>query len=241
MAHVVNDIDDVRKLGTILGVWAHPDDETFCMGGLMAAARKNSQEIVLVTATRGEAGIQDESRWPARKLGDIRQTELMQALDILDVTNHHWLDYPDGGLHRIDQDSAIQRLVSLIDTYKPDTIITFGPDGMTGHSDHCVVSRWVSRAHGKSDTQAELYYCTQTEKQVRALEEPHAHLDIFFNIDTPCTCSEDACAICLELPDEIYAIKLEALRAMPSQTEQLLSQFPHEVKEAFKVEAFTRA
>ena len=46
--------DDVAELGTILGIWAHPDDEAYLSGGLMALARDNGQRVVCVTATRGE-------------------------------------------------------------------------------------------------------------------------------------------------------------------------------------------
>ncbi|MGH3589327.1 MAG: PIG-L deacetylase family protein, partial [Pseudonocardia sp.] len=45
-----------NPLGTILGVWAHPDDETYLCGGLMARAARSGDRVVCVTATRGEQG-----------------------------------------------------------------------------------------------------------------------------------------------------------------------------------------
>ena len=55
-----------------MGVWAHPDDETYSMAGIMATAVKNGQQVICVTATRGEAGVQDHLRWPAHKLAEDR-------------------------------------------------------------------------------------------------------------------------------------------------------------------------
>ncbi len=51
---------DVAQLGTILGIWAHPDDETWSSAGLMAMAADNGQRVVCVTATYGENGVQPQ-------------------------------------------------------------------------------------------------------------------------------------------------------------------------------------
>ena len=75
----------------MLVVWAHPDDETYLVGGLSAALTDAGQRVVCVTASRGEAGGTDPD------LADIRTAELDTALALLGVTEHHWLDYPDGG------------------------------------------------------------------------------------------------------------------------------------------------
>ena len=141
--------EDLKSLGTIMGVWAHPDDDTYSMAGIMAAV-KNGQKVVIVTATRGEAGVQDETRWPAAQLGEIRCREMTKALSILGVSRHHWLDYPDGGCKDIDQREAISKIAELIQQYKPDSVLTFGPDGMTGHDDHKTISRWASKAIQKA-------------------------------------------------------------------------------------------
>ena len=52
-------ITDAAELGTVLGIWAHPDDEAFLSAGLMAAARDAGQRVVCVTATLGEHGTDD--------------------------------------------------------------------------------------------------------------------------------------------------------------------------------------
>src|SRR5690606_18492329 len=106
--------EDIRKLGTIMGIWAHPDDEVMSCGGLLCAAAKNGQRLICITATQGEAGVQDESRWPASSLGEIRVQELRAAYQLLGVTEHHFLNYPDGGCKYIDHDDASAKLSELI-------------------------------------------------------------------------------------------------------------------------------
>lgn len=59
---------DIKKLGTILGIWAHPDDESWASAGIMITAAANGQRTACVTATKGEAGETDEKRWPKKSL-----------------------------------------------------------------------------------------------------------------------------------------------------------------------------
>ncbi|HUJ64102.1 MAG TPA: PIG-L family deacetylase, partial [Acidimicrobiales bacterium] len=46
----------MQAVGTLLGVWAHPDDEAYLSSGLMALARRHGQRVVVLTATDGEDG-----------------------------------------------------------------------------------------------------------------------------------------------------------------------------------------
>src|SRR5688572_19090553 len=135
----------MNDLGTVLTVWAHPDDETYLVGGLSAALTDAGQRVVCVTATRGEAGGE------AADLADIRTAELEAALKLLGVAEHWWLDYPDGGCATVDSDEATARIRAIVDEVRPDTVVTFGPDGFTGHPDHQAVSRWVDLVLQGSD------------------------------------------------------------------------------------------
>lgn len=231
-------VQDIHSLGTILGVWAHPDDETFSMAGILAVASRNGQKIVCITATRGEAGVQDESRWPATELADIRTKEQEKALSILGVSNCHVLDYPDGGCHKVPVRTAVDRIASYIEHYQPNSIFTFGPDGLTGHTDHQTVSHWTTLAVKKTNSSATVYHAVQTIDQYEHMQEADKHLNVFFNIDKPPIMDDCDCDICFTLPQDIYDIKLEALRAMPSQTEAMLTKFAHVLPKAVGVEAF---
>lgn len=232
---------DVQKLGTILGVWAHPDDESFVAAGLLAAAVQNGQRVVLVTATKGEGGVRDENRWPRADLGNIRAEELDEALAILGVTEHRWLGYVDGQCKTIDLKEAVGQIQDVISEVQPDTVVTFGPDGLTGHPDHKCVSRWATMA--VADTDIALYYVVEEtgryEKYLKMLDE---RFNMYFNIDKPPLRSADECDIALSLSDGLFAKKRDALFAMPSQYEGMLDQLPGEtLKAIMDLECFVRA
>ena len=138
---------DAAELGTVLGVWAHPDDDIYLSAGLMAAAVNAGQRVVDVTATRGEGGSMDEEKWPPATMGDVRTKELLRSLDVLGVKEDHFLEGPvdtdmDTGLDPAAEDQVRQ----VMEEVGPDTILTFGPEGMTGHVAHQDVSRWAGEA-----------------------------------------------------------------------------------------------
>src|SRR3712207_5491012 len=144
----------VSRLGTVLGIWAHPDDEVYLSGGLMALARDHGQRVACVTATLGEHGTPDPERWPPRRLAAARQLELRASLAVLGVAEHHLLHLPDGGCADQPFDTVVDRLVRIVDEVRPDTILSFGPDGFTGHSDHRTVSAWAAAASVRAATGA---------------------------------------------------------------------------------------
>lgn len=230
--------DDLKTLGTILCVFAHPDDETFSMGGILAAAAKNGQEIVVVTATRGEGGVQDESRWPAAQLGAIRTAELQAALDILGVHQHHFLDYADGSCQSADADAAAEKIADLIEQYRPDSIFTFGPDGMTGHADHRTVSAWTDRARQLAGSTARLFHAVISPEQYEGFREADSAFNFFFNTMRPPITNRAHAAIYLTLDDSLYQQKIQALKAMPSQYEKLFERFDGKLRGGFGEEVF---
>ena len=241
MEVIVRTPEDVQKLGTILGVWAHPDDESFLAAGLLAAAVAKNQRVVLVTATRGEAGVRDETRWPRARLADIRTAELAEALQILCITDHRWLDYGDGLCNSVAADQAVARIEKIIDEVQPDTILTFGPEGLTGHPDHICASNWATQA--AKGRPINLYYAVEDESRYQKyLKDLDEEFDIYFNIDKPPLREAKQCEIALTLPDTLVAKKRAALLAMPSQYEGMLDTQSAEVLQAIlSLECFVRA
>ncbi|HTE21464.1 MAG TPA: PIG-L family deacetylase [Candidatus Limnocylindria bacterium] len=214
----------VQKLGTILGVWAHPDDESVLTGGLMAAAIQNGQTVACITATKGEAGTQDPVKWPLATLGKVRAQELENALRILGVAHHHWLDYTDGGCASISDQAAVRHILPIIEQYQPDTILTFAPDGFSGHDDHRAVSRWARLAAEQASKRPAIYRCVTLnteegyQKYFKVWDEK---LNVYFNVDTPKLYKQAECDLVFQLPADILDKKYQAVEAMPSQMEQL--------------------
>lgn len=234
----------IKDLGTIMGIWAHPDDESFMTAGLMAAAIQNGQTVACITATKGEAGSQDETKWPSSTLGEVRAKELAKAFEIIGIKNHHWLNYPDGGCCDIAEEEAVNNILKYIQLYQPDTVITFPPDGITGHWDHVSISGWTKMALERFTAKpVTLYYGLDTQEQydtfMRLLDEK---FNIFFNIDKPSLIPMSQCDIVLELTPELAQLKHQVLAAMPSQTEAMLKAFSQEFMEAgLSTEAFINA
>jgi LmbE family N-acetylglucosaminyl deacetylase len=134
------------ELGTILGVWAHPDDETYLTAGLMVRAVRNGSRVVCVTATRGEGGSLEEEQWPSATMGEVREKELLRSLAVLGVTEHRWLDLPDVDMDTPLPEAGAGTVCAIMEEVKPDTVLTFGPDGMTDHEGHKSVSRPPKRS-----------------------------------------------------------------------------------------------
>jgi LmbE family N-acetylglucosaminyl deacetylase len=208
----------ISGLGTILGVWAHPDDESFMVGGILNMAAANGQQVICVTATKGEQGIQDVSKWPAATLGEIREQELKESLEILGVQHHHQFDYGDSKCADVDETEAVSRIVELIEQYKPDTIITFPPDGLTGHPDHQAVSRWARQAAQQSDSKPQVYFAVQTQEAydsfLRVMDE---QFNVYFATDNPIFVPESECDILVKLQPEVAEKKATALKVQESQ------------------------
>ncbi len=228
----------VTELGTIMGIWAHPDDEIFSMAGIFTLASQAGQNTVCVTATRGEQGVQDESRWPRADLASIRTLEMEQASQILGIKYRHWLDYADGSCREVDIDEASNRLAEYINQYQPDTIFTFGVDGLTGHDDHKTMSIWTDRAIEIANSNAKVYHVVMTKEAYAELEQADRENNMFFNTDKPWVYSKADCSLLVELDDETLDKKMRALEAMPSQTVNLLGQHKESVRRSGRTESF---
>jgi LmbE family N-acetylglucosaminyl deacetylase len=234
---------DIGSLGTILGVWAHPDDETYLTAGIMAAAVRNGTCVTCVTATRGEEGSWDEERWPTAIMGRVREAELLASLAILGVTDHRWLDYYDGTCASTDQAEAEAKVEAIMREVDPDTVLTFGPDGMTGHTDHKAVSAWTTEAFARSARPgARLYYATTTPEWTAEIAPRMKPFNVFMEPGTPPTTPRDRLAIAYDLPPDLLELKLKAIEAHDSQVEGMMSAFGRDYfREANHEETFRSA
>lgn len=230
---------DVASLGTILSVWAHPDDEGYCCGAIMAAALDAGQRVVCVTATRGELGSTDEQRWPpGAALAEVRTKELAASLAELGVTEHHWLDYPDGGCADVDDDEAAARLRAIIDDVRPDTILTFGPDGATWHPDHIAVSRWCHLA--TRGTAVRVFNQTNTPEWLERMSSVIPIEMVMMDDREPVSFSSDECSLLVNFDGDALERKYRAMMCQLSQIEPLLALVgPDGYRRMLAEEAFT--
>ncbi len=129
-----------RQSLRLLGIFAHPDDETFCIGGTLAKYIASGAEAMVVSFTRGEAGqIRDAAVATRRTLGEQRARELELACQALGVQHVRCLDYGDGKLKGIPQTELVGRAVGLIREFRPHVLFTFDESGAYGHPDHIAI------------------------------------------------------------------------------------------------------
>jgi LmbE family N-acetylglucosaminyl deacetylase len=138
----------VNKGFKLLGVLAHPDDESLGFGGTFAKYAAEGIETYLVTATRGERGRSGprEERADPVEVGEIRESELRAAAAVLGIREVSVLGFPDGAVDAIPAGAAIQAIVGHIRRIQPDVVVTFGPEGAYGHPDHIAISQFTTAA-----------------------------------------------------------------------------------------------
>jgi LmbE family N-acetylglucosaminyl deacetylase len=149
----------------LLAVWAHPDDEAFGPVGTMQLAHDRGWQTAVVTATRGDAGQRNLAQLaPDQTLGDLREQELRCSCALLGVTRLDVWRYADGGLRDVPADELIERIAAVLREWQPSVVLTFGPDGITGHPDHLTISAATKlacdRVRAERDDEPRLYYVT---------------------------------------------------------------------------------
>lgn len=129
----------------ILLVLAHPDDETFCLGGtIKLLSEKNT--INLICATKGEAGLLGNPPAATKQnLGDVRSKELENAAKILGIQKIHFLGFKDGIL-KSRKKELYSKILKILVKENPDIVVTFDETGITNHTDHIAVGVATTQA-----------------------------------------------------------------------------------------------
>jgi LmbE family N-acetylglucosaminyl deacetylase len=176
-----------RKL---LGVFAHPDDESYGAGGTLARYAEEGADVYAIIATDGAAGSVSTSQAveEGQTLTEIRAAELATAASILGLTDYWNLGYHDSGMRGSPEndhpralmvqplDRVVHELVGLMRRLRPQVVITHDPYGGYGHPDHIQVSRTTTKAFeacragpdpGQSYTPQKLYYTTFDRRGLR--------------------------------------------------------------------------
>lgn len=173
---------------SLMAVFAHPDDESFGIGGTLACyGSAPDVRVVLVCATRGEAGeISDPQLATPDQLGKVREQELRCACQTLGIDDVFFLDYRDSGmagtaenqnpyaLTMADFDEAVGKVVAHIRRERPDVVVTFDETGGYGHPDHIAIHHHTRAA----------YYAaadpTRYPEQIEAGLAPHQAKKLYY-------------------------------------------------------------
>ena len=152
-----NQGNGVRK--TLLAVLAHPDDETFGMGGTLALYANRGVEVYLVCATRGEVGEMDERLMRGfNSIGERRESELRCAAEKLGLAGVFFLNYRDSGMpgspdNKNSQSLAAQsvdevaaKVAHYMRLLSPQVVVTFDPIGGYRHPDHIAIQQATVKA-----------------------------------------------------------------------------------------------
>ena len=154
----------------VLAVFAHPDDERV-IGPLLSKLAREGRQTHLVIATDGSKGVTDFARIPAGpELAAARVKEATCAATRLGVRKLHLIGLPDGGLASFESLGKLRTaLAAIIDSVKPSVIITFGPEGGTGHPDHRLVGNVTTQIIESDDrySNIDLLYASLPSERLR--------------------------------------------------------------------------
>jgi LmbE family N-acetylglucosaminyl deacetylase len=145
----------------LVAVFAHPDDERI-VGPLLARYAREGNQVHLVIATDGRKGIREHAGIPAGdSLARVRAREARCATDRLGIAPPVLLLLEDAGLASFAALSQLRdKLETVFRELKPDALISFGPEGGTGHPDHRLVGDVVTELvqRGTEGAPERLYY-----------------------------------------------------------------------------------
>jgi N-acetylglucosamine malate deacetylase 2 len=127
----------------IVGVFAHPDDEAMGPAGTLAKFTK-TRDVYLVCVTSN----------------DIRRQELENSAKVLGIKQVFYLDFKDGDLSNNLYHKIADNILEIINKLKPEILITYEPQGVSGHIDHITVSMVCSYLFNKTKYLKKImFYC----------------------------------------------------------------------------------
>ncbi len=193
----------------ILGVFAHPDDETSGAGGTITKYVRQGADVTIATATRGEMGALGAGGLviSREELPRVRERELRAVLRLYGARPPVLLGYRDQEVKDARLEEIVEKVRGIMRRVQPDVVITFGPRGISRHEDHIAVHRAAVEAfhgHRRSVPEApRLFYVAIPKDMAQRFEldldgpevNPHVMVDI----------------------SETVAVKVRALRTYRSQ------------------------
>ncbi len=135
----------------LLLITAHPDDESFLAAGTIYLNHCSQGQTSLICATLGEKGKYHlNTKMSESKLKQTRKQELLKVSKLIKVHKLLLMDLPDGELNKKEYKKFFYEYsLNLAKSLQPDLILSFGPDGITGHIDHLATAEVAKRVAKK--------------------------------------------------------------------------------------------
>jgi len=205
----------MNEIQSLLAVIAHPDDESYRVGGTLSLLAKKGTQVWVLCATRGEMGILNLD---PGEVGQIRQTELECACRALGINPPLFLDYQDGTLAEVDEEKAVGHVVQIIRQKRPQVLLTWPHSGLSGHPDHVAVSEWTEKAfrlaanplaypeyEGAPHEVDDLYHIVMPHSLAEVMKMPRLH-----------TVPDEAVTLTVDV-SEVWDSKMAAIQCHASQ------------------------
>jgi LmbE family N-acetylglucosaminyl deacetylase len=228
----VNETSPAMPPRGLLAIFAHPDDESYGAGGVMALAAQAGNPVWVLCATNGDQGGRpgevdvDHSLDP-----EIRRNELACACNELGVAEPIFLGYrdsgmegwgaPEGSLSLAPEAEVVDRILAVIRRLRPAVIVTFDPGGVYGHPDHTACSATATAAYRRAATEpggpVALYHQAMPRSAVAAMQDAMEQERRRNGDDTPPTADDLAQAEAfrkLARPDEEITTVIDIRRVI---------------------------
>jgi len=140
-------VRESASVKTLLAVTAHPDDESFIFGGALAMHARAGGKAGLLCLTDGQAG-RTGGLCSREELGGVRREELRRAVKVLGIPHLMTPGHMDGALDAMGEEEGTRIVREYVEQFGADVLLTFGPDGASGHADHKACYRWTLAAAG---------------------------------------------------------------------------------------------
>lgn len=200
-------------MSAMLCIFGHPDDESFGCSGTIAHSVLRGVSVSLLTFTRGQQGARPAPLKTPEMLGLLREHELRAAASVLGIESVKILDYMDGQLDQADPEELAAHASRELERSQADTIITFGPTGITGHGDHIAAHHAAMEAARRCDRDVRVLYMAIEQELAEQFEvtgveaEPTHRIDISDYFETKL--SAMACHSSQEDAREFFVMLLE--------------------------------
>lgn len=203
-------------MATVVCIFAHPDDEAFGPGGTIAKLSRD-HDVHIICCTDGDHR--------GNGIKNIRAEELNSSAKILGAKDVIFLDFVDGSLSNNLYHQLADRLKSLLETLRPQTIITFEPLGVSGHIDHITITSVVNYLFDRLSYIRKIMYYTLSREAREMIQDYFVYM--------PPGHSKAEVDQIINVAD-VWETRLSAVRAHKSQPQDqkmvldILSRLPRE-------------